>query len=406
MVRRNRTMLASVSNLRKSFCRAAFAVCALALILAPANAQKFDTIAPYAILMDSESGAVLFERAADELMVPASMAKIMTARVLFDEIKRGRLKLDDEIAISENAWRKGGAPSGGSTMFAALGSRIKVSDVISGLVVLSGNDAAIAIAEAVAGTEDNFARMMTQRARELNLPKSTFRNATGFADPDQKVTARELAQLAHGLIRDHADLYPMFAQKEFAWNKVKQTNRNPLLFMDVGADGLKTGNIGESGFGLVGSAVQNGQRLIVVVNGLKTARDRATEARKLLEWGFRSFERKLLFSEGVVIGDASVYGGEHGSVGLVAKGPVHLLTPRGSSERITARISYRGPLMPPVAEGDQVARLKVMRGDVQALDIPLYAASSENVGGMTRRAVDAAYEYGVDLFRRLLSKRG
>lgn len=374
------------------------------MFAAPAAAQKFDTIAPYALLMDTESGAILFDKAADELMAPASLAKIMTAEVLFTEIKRGRLKLSDEITISENAWRRGGAPSGGSTMFAALGSRIKLSDLIAGLIVLSGNDAAIAIAEAVAGTEENFARMMTQRARELNQPKSVYRNATGFADPEQKVTARELALLSHRLIQDHADLYPVFAQREFTWNKVKQSNRNPLLQMDIGADGLKTGNIGDSGFGLVGSAVQNGQRLIVVVNGLKNARDRAAEARKLLDWGFRGFERKLLFSADAVIGEASVYGGANGSVGLVAKKPVYLLTPRGSSERIAARIVYRGPLQPPVSQGAEVARLRVTRGDVLALDIPLYAATDEVAGGIRRRATDAVYEYGVSLFRRAVGK--
>lgn len=380
---------------------APLAFACLLIAALPARAQKFETIAPYAILMDSESGAVLFEKAADEQMAPASMAKIMTAQVLFDEIKRGRLKLDDEAVISENAWRKGGAPSGGSTMFAALNSRIKISDLISGLVVLSGNDAAIAIAETVAGTEENFARMMTARARELNLPKSVFRNATGFGDPEQLTTARELALLANNIIRQHADLYPYFGAKDFTWNKIRQQNRNPLLAMEIGADGLKTGNIGDSGFGLIGSAVQNGQRLIVVVNGLKTARDRATEARKIIEWGFRGFERRVIFSDGAVIGDASVYGGETGSVGLVAKGAVNLLTPRGSSERITARIIYTGPLTPPVGQGAQVARLKVMRGDVQALDIPLYAARDENIGGVTRRATDAAWEYGRGLLRRL-----
>jgi D-alanyl-D-alanine carboxypeptidase (penicillin-binding protein 5/6) len=381
------------------------ALATLASLIAPAAAQRFDTIAPHAILLDVETGAVLFEKGADELMAPASMAKLMTAHVLFDEIRRGRFKLEDEVVISENAWRRGGAPSGGSTMFAAVGSRVKISDLMAGLIVLSGNDAAIAIAEAISGTEENFAGLMTRRARELGLVKSTFRNATGFSDPQQKVTARELAKLAERLIRDFPDFYPFFGQRDFTWNRMRQQNRNPLLTMDIGADGLKTGNIGESGFGLVGSAVLNGQRLIVVVNGLKTARDRATEARKLLDWGFRGFERKTLFEDGTVIGEADVYGGANGAVGLVAKGPVRLLIPRGSTERIAASIVYRGPLMPPVARGAEVARLRVTRGDTQALDIPLYAATDEIAGGIARRAMDAAYEYGVGLFRRVVGRR-
>ena len=218
-------------------------------------------------------------------MTPASLAKLMTAHILFDEIKRGRLKLDDEVAISENAAR--GAAAGRSAMFLTPGSRVKVRDLMTGLVVLSGNDAAIALAEAIGGSEENFAGMMTQRARELDLPRSTFLNATGLPAPRQKATAREMAMLANSLIRTHAEFYGVFGVKEFAWNNNRRQNRNPLLAMNIGADGLKTGMLRESGFGLVGSAVQRGRRLILVVNGLASERQRAEESRKLLEWGFR-----------------------------------------------------------------------------------------------------------------------
>ena len=391
-------------TMRRSFL-ILFALLFSAALPPDALAQRFETAAPHAIVMDSDTGAVLFERAADEPMAPASMAKLMTAIVLFDEMARGRVTPDTEFVISENAWRRGGAPSGGSTMFAALNSRIRVADLIPGLIVLSGNDAAIAVAEGIAGSEANFAGMMTAKAREMGLSKSEFRNATGFADPAQVSTARELAVMANYIIKTYPNQYPVFGMKDFTWNKVKQSNRNPLLDMGIGADGLKTGNISDSGFGLVGSAVQNGQRLIVVVNGLKTARDRATESRKLLDWGFRAFDNRRLFGEGAIIGEAQVYGGETATVELVAKGPVAMFVPRGSNERVIARIVYKGPLLPPIAQGAEVARLKVLRGDTQALDIPLYAANDVPVGSITRRAVDAAKEYGTGLIRRALGTK-
>jgi len=368
------------------------------------QAQNFQSSAPYALLLDSASGTVLYEKAADELMVPASLAKIATALVAFEEIAQGRLTLDSEIGISENAWRKGGGVSGGSTMFAQLNSRVKLSDILQGLIVQSGNDAAIALAEAVAGDEATFARVMTERVRALGLTKSVFRNATGMGDPQQKVTAREMAQLSDHIIKTYPELYRIFGQREFTWNKIRQQNRNPLLTMDIGADGLKTGNIDESGFGLVGSAVQNGQRLIVVVNGLKTARERAQESRKLLEWGFRAFEARSVFSEGEIVGEASVFGGEKGRVGLRAKGRVSLLLPRGTSERLNARIVYRGPLKAPVREGAEVARLLVMRGDAKTLVVPLFAAETVEPGSLQRRALDALYEAATGWVRSVFKK--
>lgn len=376
------------------------------LALAPlaARAQAFQSAAPYAVLLDSGSGAVLYEKAADELMVPASMAKIATALVAFQEIAQGKMTLETEISISENAWRKGGGVSGGSTMFAIVHSRVKLGDLLQGLIVQSGNDAAIALAEAVAGDEASFARIMTERVRALGLAKSVYRNATGMADPEQKVTARELARLSDHLIKTYPELYRIFGQRDFTWNKIKQSNRNPLLAMDIGADGLKTGNIDETGYGMVGSAVQRGQRLIVVVNGLKNARDRANEARKLLEWGFRSFEQRQIFAEGEAVGEASVYGGEKGRIALKARGPVSLLVPRGSSERLAARIVYRGPLQAPVAEGAEVARLLVTRGEVKTLEIPLYAAETVPVGSLQQRALDALLEAATGWVRKAFKR--
>jgi D-alanyl-D-alanine carboxypeptidase (penicillin-binding protein 5/6) len=365
-----------------------------------ARAQGFQTIAPTAILIDAGSHAVLFEKSADEPTAPASMAKTMTAEVVFNEIKSGRLSFDREFVVSENAWRKGGTGSGGSSMFAKVNTPVRLEDLLRGLIVQSGNDAAIAIAEGIAGTEENFARMMNERAKQIGLTKSTFRNATGYGHPEQKATVRDLSKLALHIIETYPDLYKMFGEREFTWNKIRQQNRNPLLFMDIGADGLKTGNIDEAGYGLIGSAVQNDQRLIVVVNGLKTAKDRAAESRKLLDWGFRAFEPQQLFAEGQVVGEAQVFGGSRRSLPLVSKKPVRVLVPRGEGERVTARIVYTGPLKAPIQKGAEVARLQVSRGDMQALEMPLYANEDVQEGTLSQRALDGLLEFSTGWVRR------
>ncbi|MGH6841274.1 MAG: D-alanyl-D-alanine carboxypeptidase family protein, partial [Methylocella sp.] len=276
--------------------------------VAAAFAQTFQTSAPHVILIDSASSSVLFEKDADRLVIPASTVKIMTAEMVFHEIALGHLKLDDQFVVSETAWRYGGAPSRGSSMFAALNSQIRIEDLIRGLVIVSGNDAAIALAEGIAGSEGAFATLMTKRARELGLEHLTFTNAWGRGDPDQKVSPRDMAALANHVILTYPDRYKYFGEKEFAWNKIKQTNRNPLLTMDLGVDGLKTGNIDNSGYGIVASAVQNDQRLILALYGAPTAKERAEEARKILLWGFRSFDSKTIFQAGETIGNAKVYG--------------------------------------------------------------------------------------------------
>ncbi|MBV9955290.1 MAG: D-alanyl-D-alanine carboxypeptidase [Pseudolabrys sp.] len=355
--------------------------------------------APHAILIEAESGSVLFERSADEMLYPASLAKLMTAEFVFNEIKQGRVKLSDEYVVSENAWRKGGAPSGGSTMYAAIHSRVPVADLIRGMIIQSGNDACIVLAEAIAGNEGAFAQKMTQRAREIGLSKSYFSNSTGLHDPSLQVTARELGMLARHIIRTYPDLYEIYGEKEFAWNKIRQQNRNPLLGTVDGADGMKTGFTKEAGYGLVGSAVRNGQRLIVVVNGLKNPNDRADEAKKLLEWGFRTFQSRVLFAEGQPVGDAKVFGGKNGHVALISEAPVRIMVPKAGGEKLVARIVYNGPVPAPVQQGQQVATLKVWRNDVLALQLPLKAAHDVEKGNLTQRAFDAASEMVINLFR-------
>ncbi len=368
-------------------------------------AETFQTSAPYAILIDSASRSVLFEKDADTLVIPASTAKIMTAEIVFHEIALGHLKLDDQFLVSETAWRYGGAPARGSAMFAAPNSQIRIEDLIRGLVIDSGNDAAIALAEGIAGSEGAFATLMTKRARELGLERSTFTNAWGRGDPEQKVTPREMAALANHVIQTYPDLYKYFGEKEFTWNKIKQTNRNPLLTMDFGVDGLKTGNIDESGYGLVASAVQNGQRLILALYGAPTAKERAEEARKIFLWGFRSFDSKSIFQAGETIGSAKVYGGTSSNVPLVADGEVKILVARAATGKFNGRIVYTGPLIAPVEAGKEVARLKIFRGTEQILDLPLKTAVAVEEGALPRRAMDAGIEYATGLFRKYVVKR-
>ena len=383
----------------------AFLICGLSVTLATqGQAQTFKTSAKYAVLMDAETGTVLLEKDADELMSPASMVKIMTAELVFREIKANRLNLDTVMSVSTKAWKEGGASARGSTMFAKVNEQIKVSDLLRGLIIQSGNDAAITLAEGISGDEAAFAGMMTRRAQELGLRSTTFRNAWGKFDPDQKTTARDLAKLAVHIIKTYPELYRIFGEKDFTWNKIRQQNRNPLLTMGIGADGLKTGNIADSGFGLVGSAVRGGHRVVLVVNGLKTGRDRAEESRKLISWGFRTFDPKDLFKAGETIGTASVFGGDIGRVPLAAKSHVRVLVPRGSHDRLTDKIEYTGPLIAPIEKGRKVANLRIYRGKTLTLDLPLHTAVEVKQGPLYSRAFDAAFEGTVKLVRTYVFK--
>ena len=368
---------------------------------APVKRDKDDPpiTATHAILIDAENGSVLFERNADQLIYPASLAKLMTVEYVLHLIKEGKLKLTDEFPVSENAWRKGGAPSHTSTMFAALNSSVDVDSLLHAVVIQSANDACIILAEGIAGTEAEFAAKLTQRAREIGLAKSTFTNSNGLPDPGTQVTPHELAMLARQIIINYPDFYPIFGQPEFTWNKIKQPNRNPLLPMGIGADGLKTGFTNEAGYGLVGSAVQNGLRLIAVVNGLKTAKERGEEGRKLLEWGFHNFEMRMLFAKGQTVGAARVYGGATGHVPLVASGPVRIMVPKAGGEKLVARIVYSGPVPAPVKEGTPVGNLRVWRNDALVLETPLKSAASVGKGNISQRAVDAVTELMIGLFR-------
>ncbi|KQW23066.1 D-alanyl-D-alanine carboxypeptidase [Afipia sp. Root123D2] len=364
----------------------------------------FETEAPTAILIEAKTGSVLFEKNADQLLQPSSMMKLMTAEVVFNALKKGTIKLTDEYPVSEYAWRKGGAPSGSSTMFAALNSRVSVDDLLHGAVIQSGNDSCIILAEGMAGSERDFVTMMTKRAREIGLAQSTFGNSNGLPDPANQMSVRELSKLARHIILTYPDFYQLFGQREFTWNKIRQQNRNPLLASMDGADGLKTGYTKEGGYGLVGSAVQKGLRLVVVVNGMEDSKDRANESKRLLEWGFRNFETRVLFDAGQTVGYAKVFGGDSGSVKLTASEPIKIMVQRNGSDKLIARVVYTGPVRAPIESGQQIGVIKVWRGANIALEAPLYAEEPVGVGSLTQRAVDGVSELFIGLLRAGVEK--
>jgi serine-type D-Ala-D-Ala carboxypeptidase (penicillin-binding protein 5/6) len=365
--------------------------------LVAARAQTISTTAPHAVVMDFDTQSVLYEKAASEPVPPASLAKLMTAELVFRDLKKGSITLDTQFYISENAWKTG---SRGGTMFARVNTNVRVEDLLRGLIVQSGNDAAVALAEGLGGSEQNFAAMMNVRAAELGMSGSHFTDPWGGEDPAQATTARDMAILAEHVIRTYPDYYHYFGEKEFTWSKVRQLNRNPILFMDVNGDGLKVGNEKDGDYNIVGSAVYEGRRLIVVVLGAKTAKERAEEARRLFNWGFHGFDVRTLFKAHETVGTAKVYGGAITEIPLVSDAPIRVMTPRGSPERLTGKITYMGPLIAPVAAGQIVARLKVYQGASLVLDLPLKTARADDQGPLAQRAKDAAFELGVQLFHK------
>ncbi|HTV69138.1 MAG TPA: D-alanyl-D-alanine carboxypeptidase family protein [Rhizobiaceae bacterium] len=357
-----------------------------------AGAQLFETKATQAYMIDATTGTVLFSKDPDKPIPPASLAKLMTMELVFHGLKTGRLSMDDTFIVSENAWRTGGAPSGTSTMFAALKSEIRIEDLIQGVVVQSANDGCIIIAEGMSGTEEIFAQQMTDRARALGFEKLTFKNSTGLPADGQVVTVRELARLGEHIWKTYPEYFKYYSQPEFTWNKITQKNRNPLLSMGIGADGMKTGFTEESGYAIVGSAARDGRRIFVALGGMTSERERAEEARKIIEWGMKAFEKNELFADGETVGEAQVYGGEKGGVALKAKGPISILIPLANRDRLIARIVYEGPVVAPVEEGTPVGSLKVWIGDTLSQETPLFAAESVGVGTLWQRAQDAVFE--------------
>jgi len=350
--------------------------CALILLGGAGPASAIDSIAREAIMIDYDTGAVLFEKNANQRMPPASMSKLMTLYLLFERVRDGALSLDDTFRVSENAWRKGGAKSGSSTMFLLPNKRVRIEDLIRGIIVQSGNDACIVVAEGISGTEEAFAEEMTTRGLEMGLKNSTFRNSTGWPDPEHKMSARDLTILAKRLISDFPDLYGYFDELKFTYGGIKQNNRNPLLYKDMGADGLKTGHTEEAGYGLTASAVRGGRRLILVVNGLPSKKARSQEPERLLEWGLREFGNYALFSAGETVETADVWLGQKQSIPLVIEKKVLLTLSRKARRNMKVRVVYDGPIPAPIKKGAEVAKLVVTAPNSAPFEVPLVAGES------------------------------
>lgn len=354
-------------------------IAAAALLSAPA-AAALDTPARQALMIDAGTGAVLLEKDADQPMPPSSMSKLMTTYMVFERLAAGSLKLDDSFPVSEAAWR-----TGGSKMFVGLGERVSVEDLLRGVIVQSGNDACIVLAEGMAGDEARFAAQMTETARTLGLQNSTFVNSSGWPDPGHLMSPRDLAKLAQILIEKFPQYYRYFAEIDFVHNNIKQGNRNPLLYGFEGADGLKTGHTEIAGYGLTASAVRGDRRLILVLNGLESEAQRAAEAKRLLEAGFRDFENIRLVQAGAVLEQADVWLGKSAAVPLVATEDVVVTLQRGSRPAFEASVTFTGPIAAPIVKGSPVAVLNLSAPDFGPIQIPLAAgADVERLGFVGR----------------------
>lgn len=369
-------------------CAALFAGAAVA----QPQPTAFDTKAKQILLVDAETGSVLFSRAENEPIPPASLAKLMTMEVVAEAIAKGEISADTVYDVSEHAWRTGGAPSGTSTMFAALKSRIRVADLLQGVAVQLANDACIILGEGMAGSETAFAEKMTARARELGMPIATFRNATGLPDPQNRITMSELVTLTRHLHEAHPDLYRLYSQPEFEWNKILQRNKNPLIAAKVGVDGLATGFAEGYGFSLAASMQRGDRRVYLAMGGLETDKERTEESRKVFDWAMTAFEKRRIFADGEAIGEASVYGGATSHVALVAGGPVDVLLPVNNPERLTARVVYKWPLRAPVEAGAEVGVVRLWNGERLLREVPVKTAGAVGQGTLASRALDALQE--------------
>jgi serine-type D-Ala-D-Ala carboxypeptidase (penicillin-binding protein 5/6) len=350
----------------------------------------FETLAPNAILVDGKTGEVFFEKAADVPVPPASMSKLMTQAVVFDLLEAGTLKDDQELVVSEDAWRRGGSPSGSSTMYAELNSKIRVIDLLRGAIIQSANDACIVLAEGVAGSELAFTEMMRKKAVDLGLTNSSFKNATGLPDVGHMMSVRDLSILARHIIYDHPERYKLYAEGKFTWNKIEQANRNPLLKDYAGAEGMKTGFTKEAGYGLVGTVQRDGRKLIMVVAGLKSANERKLESQKLLDWGFRQFKTADVFEKDETVAEARVWGGVENWVELrTAQAFQVALTPK-EQKTVEMKLSYNGPLMAPVKAGTEVGKARVIVQGRTVAEIPVVtAADVAAVDSMMEKALDS-----------------
>lgn len=366
-------------------------------------AGAFDTPARAAFVVDQKTGAVLFEKNADQALPPASMSKLMTLYLLFESLRDGRVTLDTKFPVSAKAHAMKG-----STMFLRIGERVSVSDLIQGIIVQSGNDACVTVAEGLTqfidgkGSEAEFARLMTNRAKEIGLTNSTFANATGWPHPAQRMSARDLVFLAEKLISDFPEYYKYFSQADFTWDGITQKNRNPLLGLGIGADGLKTGHTEEAGYGLVGSTLQGDRRVIFMLTGLNSKAERASESERIANWAMRQFSVKEVFDKETRVAMADVWMGAERQVGLKSDTAINIIVPYNSEDQIKAEVVYNGPLAAPIKKDDVVANLIISVPGLEPVEHALRAEHDVALGGVTTRVKSSALK----LTRQLIGRTG
>lgn len=344
-----------------------------ALLLAVGNAWAIETKARTAVLMDYDTGEILFAKDHKKMVAPASMSKLMTIYMVFEKLKDGTLSLDDVFTVSENAWRKGGAATGGSTMFLKIGQKVRVEDLIKGILIQSGNDACIVAAENIAGSEEEFAQQMNIKAKRIGLMNSSFANSTGLPDPNQKMSMEDLALLSKAIISEFPEFFHIFSEKEFTFNGIKQGNRNPLLYTMRNADGMKTGHTEEAGFSLTATVKRGDRRLIEAMGGMKSNKERSEEAEKLINWGFREFDNYKILEQGQMVAEVPVWMGKEDNVGLIVNEDVVKTIARGKVIDTKMTVVFDKPVRAPIKKGDQLGIVKVEIPDREKFDVPLYA---------------------------------
>ncbi len=374
--------------------RMAAMLAAAIIVLLPAGvaAQGYETMAKQAILVDAASGAVLFEKNADRKISPSVMSKVMVADMVFHALARQEIAPETEFMVPDRAWRRRSDISSGMTMFTEQKAWVRVADLLRGLVIVSANDASLTLAEGLAGSEAAFVARMNDHARALGLTQTVFANVTKAEASQQATSVRDLSRLALHVMAEHPQQYSLFREPNFIWNRIRQLNRDQLLAMNANVDGMKSWQSRENDHGLIVSSIRAGQRLVVIVNGLESARHAAKEAFRLLEWGYASFEEQVVFARDEEISRLAVHGGAPGSVGVAAKVPVTILSARDTSERIGARIVYTGPLRAPLAKGAEVGRVQILRNDVLMREVPVHTLEAVAVGSLMERAADGLVE--------------
>ncbi|UNE55544.1 D-alanyl-D-alanine carboxypeptidase family protein [Bartonella machadoae] len=366
------------------------------------RAQDFHTSASQLLLLDSDTDTILFEKQSDMTFPPASLTKLMTAEVIFYQLKKGLLSSTQTFTVSENAWRKGGAPSGTTTMFAKVKSEIRVSDLLRGLIVVNGNDAAITLAEGVSGNESDFAKLMNERAKVLGLSHSHFVNATGFPEEGQFVTLRDMVTLVRHIAREYPDYYMLYREPNFTWNKIFQRNKNPLISKEIGVEGFGFGYSEEEGFSMVIAAYQNHRRLFLAINGLQDGKGHTKEVERILQWGMTAFVLKTIFTKEETVVHAAVYGGTQNSVPLIVKEPIDIMLSNEKKLNVKARIKYHGPLKAPIVLGQQVGVLQILEDKKVLLEKKVFAGNNVQEGSFFAKAKNAFYEITIGWLRKYL----